>query len=52
MSSTVKPFWSPWNHEKAFRYLRFSGGSKGNIGEKRVKGGIQDNSLKNNLGTH
>ena len=31
------PFWSPWKHQKTFGFLMFSGGSKGNIGKKRVK---------------
>ena len=30
------PFWSPWKHQKTFGFLMFSGGSKGNIGKKRV----------------
>ena len=29
------PFWSPWEHQKIKGFL-FSGGSKGNIGKKRV----------------
>ena len=31
------PFWSPWKHQKTKGFLMFSGGSKGNIGKKRVK---------------
>ena len=31
------PFWSPWKHQKTFGFRMFSGGSKGNIGKKRVK---------------
>ena len=30
------PFWSPWKHQKTKGFLMFSGGSKGNIGKKRV----------------
>ena len=29
-------FWSPWKHPKTFSLLLFLGGSKGNIGKKRV----------------
>ena len=28
-------FWSPWKHQNTFGFLMFSGGSKGNIGEKK-----------------
>ena len=30
------PFWSLWKHQKTKGFLIFSGGSKGNIGKKRV----------------
>ena len=30
------PFWSPWKHQKTFDFLMFSGGSKEDIGKKRV----------------
>ena len=31
------PFDPPWKHQKTFGFLMFSGGSKGNIGKKKVK---------------
>ena len=31
------PFWSPWKQQKTKGFLIFSGGSKGNIGKKKVK---------------
>ena len=31
------PFWSPWKHLKTKDFVMFSGGSKENIGKKRVK---------------
>ena len=30
------PFWSPWKHQKTFGFLKLTGGSKRNIGKKRV----------------
>ena len=31
------PFYTPWKHQKAFRFLAFSKGIKGNIGQQLVK---------------
>ena len=42
-------FWPPWKHQKTCGFFMFSGGSKENIGKKRVKHIGKENECINEL---
>ena len=46
LSFSMFPFDAPEKHQKTYDFLTFSGGSKGNIGKKRVKRYLHNSEKK------